>query len=144
MLNNSTHFGTFRHKAAQIGYSSSFDSIRSDIVFNTIQSDPVALNSTECNSSAHSLRLHHQLGRLTHNLIRSPLHDPARLGQLRADAHEVGVDVAGGLAAFVDAPVDGLIVSDMFIYSYVRSGRMEGWRDRGIDGFSGQEKIGVE
>ncbi len=38
-------------------------------------------------------------------LVGGALDDAACFGQLGADAHEVGVDVTGGLAAFVDAPV---------------------------------------
>lgn len=53
-------------------------------------------------SGAHGLRRHEI--RLADDLVRRALDDAARLGELGADAHEVGVDVAGGLAAFVDAP----------------------------------------
>ncbi len=51
-----------------------------------------------------SLRLH--LPWLADNLIRSTLDDTASLGKLGADTHEVGIDVTGGLATFVDAPAD--------------------------------------
>lgn len=44
-------------------------------------------------------------GGFGNDFIRSALDDAASLGKRGADAHEVGVDVAGGLAAFVDAPV---------------------------------------
>ena len=50
------------------------------------------------------LRLH--LLWLANNLIRSTLDDTASLGKLSADAHEVGIDVTGSLATFVDAPAD--------------------------------------
>lgn len=53
-------------------------------------------------SSTYSLRLH--LIRLPNDLVRSSLDDTARLGQLSADTHEIGVDVASGLATFIDAP----------------------------------------
>ena len=46
----------------------------------------------------------HQV-RLADDFIWSALDDAACFGELGADAHEVDVDVAGALAAFVDAPV---------------------------------------
>ena len=42
---------------------------------------------------------------LANDFVRGALDDAACFGQLGADAHEVGVDIAGGLAAFIDAPV---------------------------------------
>lgn len=53
-------------------------------------------------SSTNSLLPH--LFRVAHHFIRCSLHDTASLGELRGNAHEISVDVAGGLAAFVDAP----------------------------------------
>ena len=72
-------------------------------------------SSQRCLSrSSNSLRLH-RLG-LAHNLVRCTLNDPTCFGQLGGHAHEVSVDVAGGLAAFVDAPVmkkKRIVVSDV-------------------------------
>ncbi len=50
----------------------------------------------------YSLRFH-QVG-LADDFVGSALDDAACFGELGADAHEVDVDVARALAAFVDAP----------------------------------------
>lgn len=52
--------------------------------------------------STYGLRLHF-VG-LADDLVGRALDDAAGFGELGAHTHEVGVDVAGGLAAFVDAP----------------------------------------
>lgn len=49
------------------------------------------------------------LFRVAHHFIRCSLHDTASLGELRGNAHEISVDVAGGLAAFVNAPDDSRV-----------------------------------
>lgn len=54
-------------------------------------------------SSGYSLRFHQV--RLTDDFVRGALDDAACFWELGAEAHEVDVDVAGALAAFVDAPV---------------------------------------
>ena len=51
---------------------------------------------------SYSLRFH-QVG-LADDFVGSALDDAACFGELCTDAHEVDVDVAGALAAFVDAP----------------------------------------
>lgn len=60
-------------------------------------------------SCTNSLCLH-LLG-LPDDLIWSSLDDTAGFGKLGANAHEVGVDVASGLATFIDAPT-GLLATD--------------------------------
>lgn len=47
--------------------------------------------------------LPHALG-VAYDLVRNPLDDAAGPGELSANAHEEDIDVAGCLAAFVDAP----------------------------------------
>ena len=51
----------------------------------------------------YSLRFHQV--RFADDFVGSALDDAACFWELGADAHEVDVDVAGALAAFVDAPV---------------------------------------
>ena len=41
---------------------------------------------------------------LADDLVRSTLNDTASLGELSANAHEVGIDVTSSLATFIDAP----------------------------------------
>ena len=53
-------------------------------------------------SSTDGLSLHQV--RLADDLVRSTLDDTASLGKRGADAHEIGVDVTGGLTTFVNAP----------------------------------------
>ena len=43
--------------------------------------------------------------RLAHDLVGCSLHDTSRLGEHGRGVHEVGIDVASGLTAFVDAPM---------------------------------------
>lgn len=69
----------------------------------TDRHEPLFLLRRSSRQGAHSLRLHQR--RLAHDLIRRSLDDAACSRQLRGDAHEVSVDVASGLATFVDAPV---------------------------------------
>ena len=45
----------------------------------------------------------HQVG-LADDFVWSALDDAACFGELGADAHEVYVDIAGALAAFINAP----------------------------------------
>ncbi len=54
-------------------------------------------------SSGGNSLLPHALG-VSDDLVRSTLDNAAGFGELSADAHEEDVDVAGCLAAFVDAP----------------------------------------
>jgi hypothetical protein len=56
----------------------------------------------ESHSSGNSL-LSHAFGMADHAVIRA-LHDAPGPGKLSPGAHEVGIHVAGGLAALVDSP----------------------------------------
>ena len=55
------------------------------------------------NSSSNSLLAH--LFRVADDVIRHALHNAPSSRELSAHAHEIGIDVASCLAAFIDAPV---------------------------------------